>query len=411
MRWRIIPLLLVGMASPAVTQIGLPQPGPVVGGVVGSIDRTVDRAVERARDLDMAGTVNSVAQLARARVQRLAALVRANPERIELDERGQPARRGVILLLDADAASLATAQRLGFAAQPVEGLDALGLSSAELTAPQGLSLSRALKQLRKALPGKTLTADTLHFESASAVMTGDGGGIGSEPITAAVGLIDGGVAPMIAVAERRGFATGAPVPSDHGTAVAGLLSDAGVRIIFAADVYGRDPAGGSALAISRALGWLVGRKIPVVSISLVGPRNALLERAIAASLSRGTVIVAAVGNDGPSAPPAYPASYPGVLAVTGVDGRGRALIEAGRALHLDYAAPGADIKAPNARGEDRPVRGTSYAAPLVAARAAAAISRGKPVRPTLDAEARDLGTKGPDKSFGRGVLCGSCARR
>lgn len=411
MRWRIISLLLAGIASPALTQIGLPQPGSVVGSVVGGIDRTVDHAIERAQDLDVAEVATSIAQLARARVQRLASLVRANPERIELDELGQPARRGIILLLDADAASLATARRLGFSAQPVEVLDALGLSAAELTVPQGLSLSRGLKQLRKVLPDKTLTADTLHFESASATLAGNSGGIGGEAITAPVGLIDGGVAPVVAVVERHGFATGAPTPSDHGTAVASLLSDAGVRNIFAADVYGRDPAGGGALAITRALGWLVGRKTSVVSISLVGPRNALLERAIAASIARGTVIVAAVGNDGPSAPPAYPASYPGVLAVTGVDGRGRALIEAGRALHLDYAAPGADIKAPNARGEDRPVRGTSYAAPLVAARAAAAIARGKPVRPTLDAEARDLGKKGPDKSFGRGLLCGSCARR
>jgi subtilisin family serine protease len=186
-----------------------------------------------------------------------------------------------------------------------------------------------------------------------------------------------------------------------------------VRSIFAADVYGRDPAGGSALTISRALNWLVGRKVRVVSISLVGPRNALLERAIAATSTRGIVVVAAVGNDGPSAPPAYPASYPSVLAVTGVDGRNRALIEAGRALHLDYAAPGADIKAPDARGTDRNVRGTSYAVPFVAARAAAAIDRGQgaAVRTALDAEARDLGKKGADKSFGRGLLCGSCARR
>ncbi|WP_373289620.1 hypothetical protein [Sphingopyxis bauzanensis] len=33
------------------------------------------------------------------------------------------------------------------------------------------------------------------------------------------------------------------------------------------------------------------------------------------------LIVAAVGNDGPAAPPAYPACYRGVLAVTGVDAR------------------------------------------------------------------------------------------
>ena len=89
-------------------------------------------------------------------------------------------------------------------------------------------------------------------------------------------------------------------------------------------------------------------------------------------------MVAAVGNDGPAAPPAYPASYPGVLAVTGVDGRNRALIEAGRALHLDYAAPAADMRAVNAKGKWIKVRGTSFAVPFVAARAAAA---GPAIRP------------------------------
>ena len=54
----------------------------------------------------------------------------------------------------------------------------------------------------------------------------------------------------------------------------------------------------------------------VVTISLVGPRNAVLERAIGAAQRKGVVVVAAVGNDGPAAPPAYPASYDGVVAVT-----------------------------------------------------------------------------------------------
>jgi hypothetical protein len=56
------------------------------------------------------------------------------------------------------------------------------------------------------------------------------------------------------------------------------------------------------------------------------------------------------------------------------------------------------------------VRGTSFAVPLVAARAAAAIDKGRVVRAALDAEAHDLGRKGPDKQFGRGLLCGGCAR-
>lgn len=407
MRWHVISLL-VGIASPALAQIGLPQPGQVVGDVAGTVDRTIERTYDT-----LAGSIGSVTQLAQDRIDRLHALVRANPDRIELDDLGEPARRGIVLLVDADAASIATARQLGYVANATEGLEDLGLSSAELTVPRDMSLSRALKQLRKALPGKTLTSDALHFESASASAPGNGFTVSSAPIGTAVGLIDGGVAPVIPLSGQRGFAAGAPVASDHGTAVAGLLRDAGIRSIFSADVYGRDPAGGSALAISRALSWLVGRKIRVVSISLVGPRNALLERAIAATSTRGIVVVAAVGNDGPSAPPAYPASYPSVLAVTGVDGRNRALIEAGRALHLDYAAPGADIRAPDARGVDRSVRGTSYAAPFVAARAAAAIYRGQgaAVRAALDAEARDLGKKGADKSFGRGLLCGDCARR
>ena len=100
-----------------------------------------------------------------------------------------------------------------------------------------------------------------------------------------------------------------------------------------------------------------------------------------------------------------------VIAVTGVDGRNRALIEAGRALHLDYAAPGADFVATNAAGRWVRVRGTSYAAPLVAARAAAAIAKGGgEVVTTLDHEAVDLGRKGPDATYGRGLLCGSCRR-
>jgi subtilisin family serine protease len=179
-----------------------------------------------------------------------------------------------------------------------------------------------------------------------------------------------------------------------------------VQRVLVADVYGSDPAGGNALAVARALDWLVGKGVKVVSVSLVGPANPLLARAVAAAQGRGAVIVAAVGNDGPAAPPSYPASYPGVIAVTAVDGRNRALIEAGRALHLDYAAPGADIAATNAAGRRVKVRGTSFATPLVASRVA--LKWGAGMGPKLDAEAIDLGARGPDGTYGRGLLCTIC---
>src|SRR3546814_16769442 len=90
---------------------------------------------------------------------------------------------------------------------------------------------------------------------------------------------------------------------------------------------------------------MAGRAVPVVGFSLVGPANPLVARIVEKVLARGTRIVAPVGNDGPAAPPAFPASSKGVIAVTGVDARDRALVEAGRGLHLRYAAPGAAIAA------------------------------------------------------------------
>ena len=72
--------------------------------------------------------------------------------------------------------------------------------------------------------------------------------------------------------------------------------------------------------------------------------------------------------------------------------------EAGKAAHLDFAAPGADMAAAlPGQGYTR-VRGTSFAAPLAAARLLAA---GSPL--TLVAEAR------PGKGrIGRGIVCGDC---
>jgi hypothetical protein len=168
--------------------------------------------------------------------------------------------------------------------------------------------------------------------------------------------------------------------------------------LYVADVYGGNRAAGSASAIVKALGWLAGKRPDVINISLVGPQNKVLERAIQIVRSRGIQIVAAVGNDGPAAPPQYPASYPGVIAITAVDSRGRALPEAGKANHLDFAAPGADMAAALPGQGYAKVRGTSFAAPLAAARLAAT---GSPAK--LAGEAR------PGRGrVGRGIVCEEC---
>ncbi|WP_338467437.1 S8 family serine peptidase [Novosphingobium sp. ZN18A2] len=395
-------------ATPAFAQLGLPQVGQTVGDTVDRTLGTVGQVLDPVeRDVDAIGRI--VRALAQRRLARLDRLVRRNRDRIERDAAGDPARKGELLLVDPSPEMVARARAAGFAPAGEDRLDELGLVVTRLAVPRGMDLAQGEKALARLLPDATISADTLNFQSG--VRPGARGtarlSASTRTIKTPVGMIDGAPGATIRVAATRGFARGAPVPSNHGSAVASLLASAGVRTIYAADVYGTDPAGGNALAIARGINWLLGRDARVISISLVGPRNALLARAVKAAQSKGAVIVAAVGNDGPAAPPSYPASYPGVLAITAVDGHDRALIEAGRALHLDYAAPGADMLAADARGRWRGVRGTSYATPLAAARAAAALDGHDAARPVLDREARHLS---PASAYGRGLLCGTCRR-
>ncbi|MDF7777163.1 S8 family serine peptidase [Sphingomonas sp. AOB5] len=369
--------------------------------------------------------VQDVSGLARDRIARLRNIARRNPDRIEIDRTGNPVRAGEVVMTAPDDASIAAATRAGFRLIERSSVEGVDIGFARFAAPRGMSVDRALREMRKAAPGVEVSADPLHFGSGTAEASVPQL-LRPLPAPAAgearVGIIDGGVNARLVNARivQHGFATGGSVPNDHATGIAVLISGGGgVRgaapsaSLFVADVYGRDPAGGNATAIARALGWMVSQYIPVVTISLVGPFNPLLARTIAAAQAKGVIVVAAVGNDGPAAPPAFPASYPGVIAVTGVDGRNRALIEAGRANHLDYAAPGADMVTLDINGRTVSVRGTSFAAPLVAARLAVIygstdLGRYGPAIRQLDGEAQDLGPRGPDKSFGRGLVCGTC---
>ncbi len=392
------------------TQLGAQIIVPGFGEAVDSATRLARQAVDPALDTAFDTATNlpdRAVEGARDRIERLARLVRKQREHLDFDREGQPARKGMLLISDPPADVVQRLEGTGFHVIGRELLADLDLSVLQVAIPDGMTLSGAQDALRQRLPEADVAADNLLFASGTAgrgKVAKPSQAVLPAPINAPVGVIDGGAGG--AVEQQRGFASGAPVPGTHGSAVVSLLHVAGVRRVFVADVYGSDPAGGNTLAIARAFDWLVGRGVRVINISLVGPANPVLARAVAGAQRRGTIIVAPVGNDGPAAPPAYPASFPGVLAITGVDGRNRPLIEAGRAGHLDYAAPAADITASNARGQRVPVRGTSFASPLVAARAAAA--SGRNVREMLDREAVDLGPRGPDASYGRGLLCGTC---
>lgn len=415
-------------ASAAAAQL-LPQLSPPLGTTIGrTLDDVTQTASEAGRTLGsgLDEIDSALERLRRTRLDNLSALVRQHPDDLALDLRGDPAVRDELLFLDPDAEALDAARKAGFGVigdDPVEGLD---IRTVRLRLPGGMDLARAERRLRQVVRGATIQSNPIYRPVDIAAPR-----IGSKPIArttaparAVVGLIDGGVASLPSFSgavTSRGFAAGAPVANDHATAIASILLGHGKipalvpgGSLLSADVYGRDPRGGSALSIARALGWLAGSGVRIINISLVGPDNPLLAKAIAAVDKRGVVVVAAVGNDGAAAPPAYPASYPQVISVTGVDGKNRLLIEAGRAKHVDFAAPAADLLGADLAGGHRLLRGTSYAAPFVAGTLANLEPRQRANRSAAVAALSRLAVRPANVRgvlVGRGVVCSKCATR
>jgi subtilisin family serine protease len=153
----------------------------------------------------------------------------------------------------------------------------------------------------------------------------------------------------------------------------------------------------------------VQRDIRVVNLSLTGPANMLLERAVAAAASRGIIMVAAAGNDGPNAEPVYPAAYEHVIAVTAVDKARNPYRRAVRGDHIDIAAPGVGVWTAASVSGARQKSGTSFAAPFVTA-AVSVLLTAKPglspdaVEAELMKSAEDIGKPGKDAVYGWGLL-------
>ena len=106
----------------------------------------------------------------------------------------------------------------------------------------------------------------------------------------------------------------------------------------------------------------------------------------------GIVVVAAAGNEGPSAPPGYPAAYEEVIAVTAVDRNLAAYRYANRGDHIDLAAPGVDVWTALPDRREGPQTGTSFAVPYVTAVVAVAHGAAglRPDADPLAAKARAL---------------------
>jgi subtilisin family serine protease len=145
----------------------------------------------------------------------------------------------------------------------------------------------------------------------------------------------------------------------------------------------------------------------IVNMSFAGPKDALIERGIAAAAAKGIVMVAASGNAGPKSPPLYPAANANVIAVSATDAQDKLFAASNRGSHVALSAPGVDIFLPAPDDKYQMTSGTSFAAAYISGLAALMLERNpalKPdeVRAILMKTARDLGAPGRDDLFGAG---------
>jgi subtilisin family serine protease len=401
-----------GVRVPRLPEVNLPQVGQAAADLPAGL---TSQALQDARRL----TVRD--------------LLRRHSDVVEADPRGAPIVRAEVLAFSPSDAVMDRIRAAGFQVVREDVVEGLDSRIVVLRPPPRTSTRRALQQLRAIDPTGSFDFNHIYEESGSitgsarararAVAAADDAQGGGAPVASGtrVGLIDGGVNTDHTVfageAVHRHGCGAVAIPSAHGTEVASLMVGSSVTFhgaapgaeLYAADVYCGLATGGSVDSVAEAFGWLVKEHVPVINVSLVGPPNVLLENIVRMVIARGHLIVAAVGNDGPAAPPLYPAAYPNVIGVTAVDAKQRVLVEAGRGPHVKFAAPGADMSAADTPQTFAAVRGTSFAAPIVAGLLATELNApdvelAHRAVDSLMRQAVDLGARGPDKIYGNGLV-------
>ena len=364
--------------------------------------------------------------------------------------------RPEILASHFSAKSIEQAVALGFRANGAVRAPGLGLGLTRLLAPEGLSADQALEMLHNAFPEENIGVNQKYriYRTATGVLPADHAEAERAPVPMAtpcgtdkcfgasiinwqpklqecaksvrIGVIDTGFDASHPAFKNRAIEVRriAPAhrdisPNWHGTGVLALLagderSNAPGLIpsakYYLADIFYADEDGQPAsdtASIIEALNWLESKSVDIINMSFAGPPDAFVEAAVKGLSARKVLLVAAAGNEGPSAPPSYPAAYASVFAVTAVNKDLQSYRHASRGNHIDVAAPGVDIWTARPGGQGTYHSGTSFAVPYVTAVMAVL---GPQLRNLSKAEIlasvakRDLGELGRDPIYGNGLL-------
>ena len=207
----------------------------------------------------------------------------------------------------------------------------------------------------------------------------------------------------------------------HGTAVAALIAGdddasgvAGIAPqakILPVRVLDRENRYENDATVAKGIRWAVDHGAHVVNLSLGSAnRSTSVAEAIQYAYDHDVVVVACGGNVGVEKTDQiwYPASEPGVIAVTGVDQNGKFWKSSLHGPQSVLSAPATNLVGARPGGYWK-IQGTSFAAPLVSGVAALVrsywpdMNAGNVVN-RLIRTARDQGPRGRDDRYGFGVV-------
>jgi len=308
---------------------------------------------------------------------------------------------GEVVVINEDITFYERARGFGFVKLEEKPLGSLGLTVVRLRVPDRMTPYEARGFLRDRFPNLMVDVNNLYRPAGAArslpapdyaktmigwpeVGPACGAGL-------AIGMMDTGVAVAAPafqghkISQRSFVAPGREAAApDHGTAIAGVLvgqgegADRGLlpgATLSVAEIFQRgeddDLPAANAVSFASGLDWLVGSGVRLVNMSLAGPDNRLIAMAVARAADKGTIMVAAAGNNGPQGAPVYPAAYPDVMGVTALGPDLKPFDQANRGDFVRFAAPGVKVWTATPDGQGRYRSGTSVAAAYVTAAAGA----------------------------------------
>jgi hypothetical protein len=204
-------------------------------------------------------------------------------------------------------------------------------------------------------------------------------------------------------------------PQKHGTAMAGAIASHGTLLgiapgarILAARAFDDVPDGaqGTSFAICKSIQWAADNRARVINMSFAGPTDPAVHRLLSAAFGKDMVLIAAAGNGGPRAAPAYPGSDGDVIAVTATDSEDHLSAQSNRGPYITVAAPGVGVLALSPDKSYQLATGTSLAAAEVSGIAALLLERKPSLKPSdvHNILTRTATPLGPATDFGAGLV-------